>query len=60
MEEIVANYVNYSRETTIRFHLRKGATTTVHTLLQKMFQQELNTEKGRAGTVDGQQFDSFT
>jgi len=59
LEEIVANYVNYSRETSIRFHLRKGATTNVHTLLQKMFQQELSAEKARTGPVDGH-FDSFT
>lgn len=62
LEEIVANYTNYSRETPIRFHLKKGGTTNVHTLLQKMFQQELVAEKARAGPGEGMegQFDSFT
>ena len=33
LEEIVRNYTNYSHETDIRFHLKKGA-MNVHTLLQ--------------------------
>jgi len=40
LEEIVRNYTNYGKDTQIRFHLKKG-TMNVHTLLQKMFQDEL-------------------
>jgi len=59
----VANYTNYSRETPIRFHLKKGGTTNVHTLLQKMFQEELQGEQRnlatRATVGENTQFDSF-
>merc|ERR1719167_277692 len=65
LAEIVANYTNYSKETPIRFHLKKGGTTNVHTLLQKMFQEELLKERGEG--TNGQteigettHFDSFT
>merc|ERR1711971_438946 len=62
--DIVANYTNYSKETPIRFHLKKGGTTNVHTLLQKMFQQELLNERGEGtnGATeigDNTQFDAF-
>jgi len=40
LEDIVRQYTNYSRDTDIRFHLKKGA-MNVHTLLQKMFQHEI-------------------
>merc|ERR1719189_3219006 len=43
LEEIVRNYPNHSKDTQIRFHLKKG-TMNVHTLLQKMFQNELMDE----------------
>jgi len=65
LAEIVANYTNYSKETPIRFHLKKGGTTNVHTLLQKMFQEELLHERGGEGrngrTEIGEnaQFDAF-
>jgi len=65
LEEIVRNYTNYSKETDIRFHLKKG-TMNVHTLLQKMFIHELdvsNTEKKEDDTTPmtdpSKQFDSF-
>ena len=43
LEKIVKNYVNHGKETPIRFHLKKG-TMNVHTLLQKMFQNEIYDE----------------
>ena len=46
-----------------RFHLKKGGTTNVHTLLQKMFQEELQGEQRntatRATVGENTQFDSF-
>ena len=47
LETIVKNYVNFGKETPIRFHLKKG-TMNVHTLLQKMFQNEIYDEKNTA------------
>jgi len=65
LEEIVRNYTNYSKDTEIRFHLKKGA-MNVHTLLQKMFIHELevtNTDlksvQASPMTDPGKQFDSF-
>ena len=40
LEQIVRNYTNFSKDSQIRFHLKKG-TMNVHTLLQKMFQEEI-------------------
>ena len=51
LEEIVRNYTNYSKETDIRFHLKKGA-MNVHTLLQKMFIQELDVTNAEMKTED--------
>jgi len=65
LEEIVRNYTNYSKDTEIRFHLKKGA-MNVHTLLQKMFIHELEVTKTDLKSVQaspmtdpGKQFDSF-
>jgi len=65
LEEIVRNYTNYSKDTDIRFHLKKGA-INVHTLLQKMFIHELevanNDLKSMETTVmtePTKHFDSF-
>lgn len=48
----------------LRFHLKKGGTTNVQTLLQKMFQAELRREQEVQGGSRGEQeeqttFDSF-
>merc|ERR1712227_4172 len=43
LEQIVRNYTNYSKDSQIRFHLKKG-TMNNHTLLQKMFQEEIMDE----------------
>ena len=66
LEQIVRNYTNYSRETPIRFHLKKG-TMNVHTLLQKMFQNEIHDEASHdinsivtTQISDSTKFDSFT
>ena len=66
LEQIVRNYTNYSRETPIRFHLKKG-TMNVHTLLQKMFQNEIHEEASpdinsivTTQISDSTKFDSFT
>ena len=66
LENIVRNYTNYSKDTPIRFHLKKG-TMNVHTLLQKMFQNEIHEEAGRdtnsivtTQISDSTKFDSFT
>lgn len=68
LEEIVRQYTNYSRDTDIRFHLKKGP-TNVHTLLQKMFEHEIEVSKVAADrgsnpspcplTDPNTQFDSF-
>jgi len=68
LEEIVKQYTNYSKDTDIRFHLKKGP-TNVHTLLQKMFQHEIefSQDVGRSEkspspdplTDPTTQFDSF-
>ena len=65
LEEIVRNYTNYSRDTAIRFHLKKG-TMDVHTLLQKMFINELEDQSSDKNSVstapmtETPKFDSFT
>ena len=66
LENIVRNYTNYSKDTPIRFHLKKG-TMNVHTLLQKMFQNEIHEEASRdtnsivtTQISDSTKFDSFT
>ena len=66
LEQIVRNYTNYSRDTPIRFHLKKG-TMNVHTLLQKMFQNEIQDEASQdinsivtTQISDTTKFDSFT
>ena len=66
LEQIVRGYTNYSRETPIRFHLKKG-TMNVHTLLQKMFQNEIHDEMSHdinsivtTQISDSTKFDSFT
>ena len=66
LENIVRNYTNYSKDTPIRFHLKKG-TMNVHTLLQKMFQNEILEEASRdtnsivtTQISDSTKFDSFT
>ena len=41
LDEMARNYNNYSKETPIRFHLRKGG-VNVHTLLEKLFIKELD------------------
>merc|ERR1719312_652066 len=67
LEEIVRNYTDYSRETDIRFHLKKGV-MNVHVLLQKMFLHELeltgpeqkpNLDDSTTMTDPSKQFDSF-
>ena len=54
---------NCSLKMFCRFHLKKGGTTNVHTLLQKMFQEELQGEQKnlatRATVGENTQFDSF-
>merc|ERR1711963_480268 len=67
LEEIVRNYTNHSKDTQIRFHLKKG-TMNVHTLLQKMFQNELTeAEQSQdmssivtAQVTDAPRFEQFT
>eukprot|EP00092_Neocalanus_flemingeri_P012682 GFUD01013666.1.p1 GENE.GFUD01013666.1~~GFUD01013666.1.p1 ORF type:complete len:812 (-),score=155.83 GFUD01013666.1:49-2484(-) len=65
LEEIVRNYTNYSKDTDIRFHLKKGA-MNVHTLLQKMFIHELELTSNDLKAVEtnpmtdpSKHFDSF-
>merc|ERR1719439_585933 len=67
LEEIARNYNNYSKDTQIRFHLKKG-TMNVHTLLQKMFQNELTEAElsqdmssiVTAQVTDAPRFEQFT
>ena len=66
LENIVRNYTNFSRDTPIRFHLKKG-TMNVHTLLQKMFQNEIHEEASQdmnsietTQISDATRLDSFT
>jgi len=41
LEQIVQQYTNYSRETAMRFHLRKGG-RNAHNMLEKLFIKELD------------------
>merc|ERR1712227_413950 len=64
LEQIVRGYTNYSKDSQIRFHLKKG-TMNVHTLLQKMFQEEILEDSDMNSIVttqitDDPKFEQFT